>query len=340
MVGLGPVVVTRFVVTGSAGFCGRQIAAAFTAAGCEVVGVDLVPHPGGKVADVRDLTAMRRLFVGADVVVHAAAAVPLVKDAELIRSINVVGTRTVLAAAADAAVGKVVLVSSSAVFGRPGGDGRVDEATRLEPVEVYGWSKLAAEREAGRAVAAGLDVSVVRPRTTVGPGRGGIFGSLFGWVAAGRDPVVAGDGGNVCQLVHVDDLADAIVAVAGRPGAVVVNVGAGDRPSMADLFGAVCEVAGGGCRVRRVPVSVLRPVMAAAGFAPYQRAMFSESFWFDPAPALREVGWLASRSSIDTIIDAYTGWRCVEQGDGVHSRPFTSRLLDAVSGAVRVLPAA
>ena len=78
----------------------------------------------------------------------------------------------------------------------------------------YGHAKLAAEWACLRAVAAGLDVTIVRPRTILGHGRLGIFGILFDWIADGADPFVLGDGSNRYQFVHADDLADACMLAA------------------------------------------------------------------------------------------------------------------------------
>ena len=61
----------------------------------------------------------RRLVAGADVLVHAAAALPIQVTRDAIRSVNVEGTAVTLGAALEAGVRRVVLISSTAVYGVP-----------------------------------------------------------------------------------------------------------------------------------------------------------------------------------------------------------------------------
>ncbi len=142
---------------------------------------------------------------------HCVAEVPLGRDPAALRSVNVDGTATLLRACRAAGVGKVVHLSSSAVFGVPESN-PVRRDTVPRPHEPYGAAKLAAEWACLHAAAGGLDVTIVRPRTIVGHGRLGIFAVLFDWIADGADPFVLGDGSNRYQFVHADDLASLCIA--------------------------------------------------------------------------------------------------------------------------------
>src|SRR5690606_20287541 len=152
--------------------------------------------------------AVRAASEGVDAVLHNVAQVPLARDRELFRSVNVTGTANVLLAARDAGVAKVVHTSSSAIFGIPERN-PVTEDTPGRPVEAYGRAKLDAEHLCRDAAEAGLDVTIVRPRTILGHGRLGIMAVLFELVAAGAPVFVLGRGENRYQFVHADDLADA-----------------------------------------------------------------------------------------------------------------------------------
>lgn len=79
---------------------------------------------------------------------------------------------------------QVVHTSSSAIFGIPEHN-PVTEDTPGRPLEAYGRAKLTAETLCREAVQAGLDVSIVRPRTILGHGRLGIMAILFEFVAEG-----------------------------------------------------------------------------------------------------------------------------------------------------------
>ena len=193
---------------------------------------------------------------------HNVAQVPLAKDRALFDAVNVVGTANLLVAARDAGVAKVVHTSSSAVFGIPERN-PVTEATPCRPLEAYGRAKLQAEVLCHEAVDAGLDVTIIRPRTILGHGRLGIMAILFEFVADGAPVYVLGDGSNRYQFVHAADLADACLRAAGRPGPAVYNIGAAEFGTMRETLQALVDHAATGSRVRSLPVAPARALMRA-----------------------------------------------------------------------------
>ena len=64
----------------------------------------------------------------------------------------------------------------------------------------------------------GLDVVTIRPKTFIGPERLGVFEILFDWIRDGRRIPILGDGGNLYQLLAVEDLVDAVVRIVRRSG--------------------------------------------------------------------------------------------------------------------------
>ena len=228
----------RWAISGGAGFLGLHLARRLVADGHEVRTLDLAPLDEPELerrsrscaaTSVRRRTC-RRLVEGADVLVHAAAALPIQASRESIRSVNVGGTATLLAAAAEAGVRRHVLVSSTAVYGVPKVHPIYEDAP-LVGVGWYGESKIEAEevtRDFGRR---GLEFTIVRPKTFIGPERLGVFEILFDWIRDGRRIYVLGTGENRYQLLAVEDLVDAIVLAAERPEAAgeTVNVGARRR---------------------------------------------------------------------------------------------------------------
>lgn len=151
----------RVLVTGSSGRVGRAIVARLRADRQGVVGLDRAPSSTtDRVADLADAAALRMALAGVDAVVHAAALhaphVGVLPDAEF-RRINVDGTRAVLDAATAAGVRRIVLTSTTALYGAAaeGVDAAawIDEDTVPEPQTIYHHTKLEAEallREAAR----------------------------------------------------------------------------------------------------------------------------------------------------------------------------------------------
>jgi len=304
------------LVTGGSGYFGTSLVDLVLARGDRVRVLDL-NRPGdhdGDVdfveGDVRDRARLREACDGVDVVLHNVAQVPLARDRELFWSVNVVGTANLLLAARDAGVAKVVHTSTSAIYGIPESN-PVDEDTRPRPLEAYGRAKLAAEWACRDAVAAGLDVTIIRPRTIFGHGRLGIMAILFEFVAEGAPVFVLGGGANRYQFVHADDLADACLRAADRPGPGAYNIGATEFGTMRETLQALVDHAGTGSRVRSLPTGPAAAAMRAvtgvglAPFAPYHWLLYGESLWFDTTRARTELGWEPRHSNAAMVVESY-----------------------------------
>jgi nucleoside-diphosphate-sugar epimerase len=304
------------LVTGGSGYFGTVLAEQALARGDAVRIFDVNP-PGPMLAgadfvagDVRDRAAVRGACDGVDVVSHNVAQVPLAKDRALFDEVNVGGTANVLVAARDARVAKVVHTSSSAVFGIPEHN-PVTEDAPCRPLEAYGRAKLRAELLCHDAIAAGLDVTIVRPRTVLGHGRLGVMALLFEFVADGAPVFVLGGGNNRYQLVHASDLADACLRAGDRAGPSVYNVGALEFGTMRETLQALVDHAQTGSRLRSLPVAPARFAMQAlaslglAPFAPYHWLLYSESLYFDVTKARTELGWEPQHSNASMVIESY-----------------------------------
>lgn len=304
------------LVTGGSGFFGSVLARRALEEGDDVrifdvsapdVTLGAAEYLSG---DVRDRDAVRAACDGVDVVLHNVAQVPLARNRGLFDAVNVLGTANLLVAARRAGVAKVVHTSSSAVFGIPERN-PVTEDSPCRPREAYGRAKLHAELLCREAVAGGLDVTIVRPRTILGHGRLGIMAVLFEFVADGAPVFVLGSGDNCYQFVHADDLADACFRAAAREGASVYNIGAVEFGSMRETLEALVDHAGTGSRVRSLPFTPARVAMRALGdlglapFAPYHWLLYGESLWFDVTKARAELEWAPVHSNESMVIESY-----------------------------------
>jgi len=315
----------RVLVTGGSGYFGEVLVGRLLARGDDVRILDLnrPASPDARVdvviGDIRDRDAVRRACTDVDVVLHNVAQVPLAKDRALFWDVNVTGTAHVLLAARDAQVTKVVHTSSSAIFGIPRSN-PVTEESPGRPVEAYGRAKLEAEILCHDAARAGLDVSIIRPRTILGHGRLGIMAVLFDLVSAGAPVFVLDGGHNRYQLVHADDLAEACLRAADRPEPRTYNIGATEFGTMRETLTALVEHAQTGARVRSLPGAPARMAMRAATglglapFAPYHWLLYGESLWFDTTRAEQELGWSAQHSNASMVIESYD-WFCAHRDD-------------------------
>jgi len=258
------------LVTGGAGFIGGHLAEAFLADGHDVTVLDdLTPFydvgikrhtvdqcrdvASGADAtyefregDVRDGSLVSELVAGVDVIVHQAAQAGVresVENPRTVTDINVDGTVNVLEAARNADVRRVVLASSSSVYGKPTSL-PYEETQRTEPVSPYGVSKLAAEHYARvYHELHGLPTVRLRYFTVYGPRmRPNMAVSNFvSRCMNGEPPVVYGDGTQTRDFTYVDDVVAANRTLLDTDAAdgEALNVGSTDTIEIRELAAVV-----------------------------------------------------------------------------------------------------
>lgn len=260
--------------------------------------------------DIRNAHEVLSACKDMDIVFHNVAQVPLAKDRNEFESVNVTGTKILLEAALQTKVSKVVYTSSSAVFGVPK-ENPVTENAIPEPGESYGKAKYDGEILCNEYVDRGLDVTIIRPRTIIGHGRLGIFQILFDWIREGKNIPVLGDGSNIYQFVHADDLAVACIKAGDLPGPDVFNCGAMEFGTMREVLEDVCTHAKTGSRVVGVPKKLFVNLMKFSSYlsisplAPYHALMYGESMYFDTSKAISKLDWYPVYSNKQMFIQSY-----------------------------------
>jgi dTDP-4-dehydrorhamnose reductase len=230
----------HLLLTGSGGMLGRDVAAAATLAGHEVL-----PFTRAQL-DVADAEAVRATVAAArpDAVINCAAWTDVdgAEDSEAAATaVNGAGAGHVAAAAAEAGA-HVVHVSSDYVF-----DGR-GEAPYVEndptgPLSAYGRSKLAGELAV--AAAAPTRHAIVRSAWLFGVHGRNFVATMLG-LGASRDEVRVVDDQIGCPT-FTGHLAGALVTVAERRLTGVLHIAGGGRCSWFDLARAAFEDAGVAC---------------------------------------------------------------------------------------------
>jgi nucleoside-diphosphate-sugar epimerase len=277
--------------------------------------------------DMRDPSRARELCDGADLLIHAAAALPIRGSRREIMSVNVDGTAALLAAARDAEVRRVVYISSTAVYGVPKVH-PIAEDFPLEGVGAYGESKIACE---GLVRAAPLESVIIRPKTFLGPERLGVFEILFDWIRDGRRIYVLGRGDNRYQLLAVEDLVDAIVrASTAHVAGDVFNVGATEFGTVRSDLEALIAHAGTSSCLRPIPARPAEVALRALELAKlsplgawhYKTA--SRNSFVDVSRAERLLGWHATKSNAETLVENYDWY--VANRAGMHAAGVTHRV--------------
>jgi nucleoside-diphosphate-sugar epimerase len=314
-----------WAISGGAGFLGLHLARRLLADGHGVRTLDVVPLDDPELersveelrGDVRDPDRVAELVAGADVVVHAAAALPIQASRGSIRSVNVTGTENVLRAARDAGVGRVVFISSTAVYGVPEKH-PIEEDDPLVGVGSYGESKIDAE---ALCRVAAVETTIIRPKTFIGPERLGVFEILFDWIREGRRIYILGKGHNRYQLLAVGDLVDAISRAATVPEAVgeTFNVGATEFGTVRADLQALIDHAGSSSRLRPVPVKPAEVALRAlellrlSPLAEWHYKTAHKDSFVDISKAQKVLGWQARLSNREALIETYD-WYLANQG--------------------------
>jgi nucleoside-diphosphate-sugar epimerase len=306
-----------WAITGGAGFLGLHLARRLLDDGEDVRTLDVAPLDDHELeaavdeqrGDVRDAAAVERLVDGADIVVHAAAALPIQASRTSIRSVNVGGTEQALLAARDAGVSRLVFISSTAVYGVPEKH-PIEEDDPLVGVGWYGESKIDAE---ALCRVAGVETTIIRPKTFVGPERLGVFEILFDWIREGRRIYILGDGSNRYQLLGVEDLVDAVVRAATAPAAAneTFNVGATEFGTVRDDLGALLAHAGSTSRLQPVPARAAEIVLRAlellrlSPLAEWHYKTAHRDSYVDVGKAQRLLGWQPRLSNSRALVETY-----------------------------------
>jgi UDP-glucuronate 4-epimerase len=249
----------RYVVTGAAGFIGSQLLRTLLERGHDAVGWDAFTDyydPALKEENARGLPVERLDLAeddlpldGVDGVFHLAGQPGVLSFGEVfavyVRE-NVLASRRLLEAAA-AAGARVVLASSSSVYGDAEAYPTPEEA-RPRPLSPYGITKLAAEHLAyayGREF--GLDWVVLRYFTIFGPRQRPdmALSRMIACAIEGRPFRLYGDGTQSRSLTYVDDAVEAtILAMERGAGGATYNVGGGVEVTVRRWLDVLEEVSG------------------------------------------------------------------------------------------------
>ncbi len=247
----------RCVVTGGCGFIGSHLVDGLIAEGHTVTVLDDLStgkreylNPAATLIEgsVTEEGLVRSVTEGAQWVFHTAALarVPLsVDDPVGTHAVNANGTLNVLQAARENGVGRVVISSSSSVYG--------DQPTHIMqedlvpgPLSPYGLQKLISEQYASMFAALfGLPVVSLRYFNVYGPRQSaeGAYALVIPQFLRQRDegkPLTAyGDGRQTRSYVHVDDVVRANLLAAGADlpagESSTLNIGSGEETSVNEI---------------------------------------------------------------------------------------------------------
>jgi nucleoside-diphosphate-sugar epimerase len=258
----------RYLVTGGAGFIGSHIVEELLKRGEEVRIIDNLST--GKIdnikdflsevefleADLRDINKVREAVEGVDHILHQAAipSVPRsIIDPISSNSTNVDGTLNLLIAAKEAKIKRVVIASSSSVYG----DSQIlpkSEELTPNPLSPYAVTKLVEELYARvfyqiyRLETVSLRYfNVFGPRQDPTSQYAAVIPRFITKMLKGESPVIFGDGEQSRDFTYVKNVVEAniLASISDKVGhGEVINIACGESITLNQLVNRINEILG------------------------------------------------------------------------------------------------
>jgi UDP-glucuronate 4-epimerase len=304
------------LVTGAAGFIGSHVAAALLARGERVAGLDnfdpfypaelkrrnlaaveRAAPPGAWVfeeGDICDASAMARVFerVRPAGVIHLAARAgvrPSIADPVGYARVNVLGTAVVLEAARAAGCGRVVIASSSSVYGNNPKVPFSEEDDVSGPISPYASTKRSCELLAhAHRHLTGMPTACLRFFTVYGPRQRPdlAIGRFLRAIGRGEPIQMFGDGTSSRDYTYIDDIVSGVLSAYDRiadHGYRIWNLGGSSPVTLAEMIATAARVVG---REPRVERRAMQPGDVERTFADLSRSR--AELGFEPRTGLEE----------------------------------------------------
>jgi UDP-glucose 4-epimerase len=256
----------RVVITGGAGFVGSNLADAIAAENSITIIDDLST---GRIENIKhliekynvtfiqksilDLAHLEKIFRDMDFVFHLAAihSVPRsIEEPSYTNSVNITGTLNILIAARDNKVKKLLLASSSSVYGDTSELPMGEEAI-LKPLSPYAVTKVAGEHycQVFRQIYE-LPTVCLRLFNVYGPRQhytgpyAAVIPAFIGKVLNNQQPIIYGDGNTARDFTYIKDIVSAFVGAADSDSTGVYNIGTSFSITLNELVKAITKITG------------------------------------------------------------------------------------------------
>jgi nucleoside-diphosphate-sugar epimerase len=310
---------SRYLVTGGAGFIGSHLAEELVRRGHSVrvadslitgkrANLEHLPSVEFLEGDLADLPFAANAVAGCDYVLHQAAipSVPRsVKDPIASNRANVDATLNVLVSARDAGVKRLVFAGSSSAYGNtPTLPKREDMPAN--PLSPYALQKVVGEQYLQMFTRLyGLETVSIRYFNVFGPRQdpsspySGVISVFATALLENRSPKIHGDGRQTRDFTYIANVIDGVLRACEAPNASgeVINVATGGRISLIELFDEMKRIVGasveptfveerpGDVRDSQADIRKAREILGYQPIVSFEEGLMRTIEWYRTAPA-------------------------------------------------------
>ncbi|MGB7432987.1 MAG: NAD(P)-dependent oxidoreductase [Ahrensia sp.] len=322
----------KHVIFGGDGFVGRYLAQDLVERGHDVLVADIaktdMPHYA-KVdyvkCDVTNSASVAAVDIQPEDMVYNLSAMmlsPIQKRMDrypFFYPVNTFGAANIMAHAARSGATKMVQYTTDMVYGKTVKTPQ-DESHPINPIGHYGGSKAEAEKIVDAWRARGMDITIVRPRLIIGPGRLGILAKLFKLIDMNLPVPMIGAGTNPYQFISVYDCAE-VARLAWENGCPnkAYNLGSDNPPPVKKLLGDLIKSAGSKSILIPTPGFAVKWTLAALDqinmplMDPEQYLIADEYCVRDTTAAKADFGWTPKYRDEDMLVEAYAEYRAAKE---------------------------
>lgn len=321
----------KYLLTGAAGFIARRVTEMLLERGDEVVGIDNLNDSYDVKLKYWRLEQLQQrkgfTFIHDDItrpelfseiagshpdvkgVIHLAARAGVrqaVEIPEVYLQTNANGSLNILEYCRKNNVNKLVLASTSSIYGSNPPLPTPEDADSSHPLQIYAASKKAAEVMAYTYHHLfGLDATVFRFFTVYGPaGRPDMVMFRFTqWIAEGKPVTITGDGNQMRGFTYLDDIARGVIAGLQPLGYEIINLGGHETITINELLKLIEDRLGKKAIVNYIP----------------RHPADVEANWANVDKARKMLGW-QPQVELNEGITALTNWY-------LENRSWTSQVL-------------
>lgn len=323
----------KHVIFGGDGFVGRYLARDLSERGEDVLVADIAKSPLAHYANVRhvrcdvtDSASVMAVDIGPDDMVYNMSAKMLspiqikAKRYEFFYPVNTFGAGNIMAAMAARDAHQFVQYTTDMVYGHTVKLPQ-DEAHPISPLGEYGASKAVTEAMCARWRNRGMNITIVRPRLIIGPGRLGILEKLFRLIDMNLPVPMIGSGKHPYQFISVYDCAE-VARLAWQFGVPnhEYNLGSDNPPSVRELLGGLIKSASSKSVLVPTPGFAVKATLAAFDWLnlpimdPEQYLIANEYCVRDTSAAKRDFGWTPRHRDEDMLVAAYEEYSRKKRG--------------------------